>query len=548
MYKKIIITVCIFVLSYTSLYAKKVIGVTAFKNLSRDKALAWLEVGIAETVSYKLRNVKEYIIVDRTNVEKAINEIALSQTGIIDDKSAKKAGKALGADIIIVGNFQKYGKNIRITAKLLDVESHEVLKQVQSTGLLDNIFDLQDNIALAIIDKTNTSISKEEKKQITAKQTENLSAYEYYIKGQTFILKELQYRKAIDMFKKAIAIDKNYSLAYAGLGKAYSLRNWELRNYANKIDPSLLENSFKYSKKAISINPDLDEAYVSLARYYQEADEKKVPNKWNLVEKYAKKALKKNQNNGEAYFVLSRRFGYDDVKETQYLELALTKNPFLTDAHNNMGVIYLNQGKLKLAEQSFKKTIELDPGFKTAYMNLGVVYDRLGLYENAIDMYKQVIDKYPNYSLGLLNLGIGYRRLQQYDRALEYFNRAVRAKKDYAAGWGEIGYIYLLKKEHKKAIQYFLKSLRYDKKYKYSLANIGYCYAELGQYQNAITYLTQAANYYPDYAWPANKLGLIYYYNLKNKKQAEFWFRKAIKREPNNKTYQDNLNRVLSNK
>jgi tetratricopeptide (TPR) repeat protein len=545
MQRKVLLLTVIFVFSLLgNLYAEKVIGVTAFKNLTRDKSINWLELGIPDSISHKLRNVKEYIVVDRTNVDKIISEIQLGQSGIIDDKAAKKAGKALGADIVVVGNFQKYGNKIRITAKLVEVESHKVLKQVLSTGVMDNIFELQDEIALKIINQTNITITTDIKNRITENFTSNVSAYEYYVKGQKFLLSQLNYLEAIKMFDKAVSIDSNYSLAYAGLGKAYSLRHWELRNYHNKIDVSLLESSYENSKKALEISPNLDEAHLSLGKYYQEVDQKKYPDKWKLCEESAKKALEINPNNAEALFLLSRVYGYDDKKEEEYLLQSIEKNRFLTDAHNNLGVIYLNQNKYDLAEKYFKNAIEIDPEFKTGYMNLGVVYDRRNELEKALEMYKTVLKKYPNYPLGLRNLGIGYRRLNRYDDAMEQFRKAVKVKRDDFKAWSEIGYVYLLKKDYKNSVKNYLIALKYDQNYYYTLANIGYSYAELGDYNNAIEYLKKAHNLHRDRAWPAGHLGWIYRYKLMDNNNAKYWYDQAYNRDPNNTDYKKNLDEL----
>jgi len=413
-----------------ALVAETVIGVSAFTNLAGEKAVQWLEIGIADSVSHKLRNVRDYIVVERTNVDKIIHEVQLGQTGVLDDKKAKQAGKALGADIIVVGNFQKYGNRIRITAKLVEVESHKILKQVESTGVMDNIFELQDEIALKIIDQTNIKITADVKNRITENFTKNISAYEYYVKGMSNLLYQLNYLEAIKWFDKAIGVDKNYSLAYSGLGKAYSLRRWELKNYENRIDDSLLEKSYQNSRRALDLSPNLDEAHIALARYYQEVDDKKVPNKWKLCEAETRKAIEINPNNAEAYFLLSRIYGYNDAQEEKYLLISIEKNKFLTDAHNNLAVIYLDQKKLDLAEKYFKNTIEIDPEFKTGYMNLGVVYDRKGQLERALEMYQVVLKKYPTYILGLRNLGIGYRRLNRLDEAMAQFRKAVKVKSD----------------------------------------------------------------------------------------------------------------------
>lgn len=372
---RFLLTIFLAVVFCTNLYAGKIVGVTAFSNLSKQKSLNWLEVGIADSISYKLRNIKDYIVIDRTNVDKVLNEIRLGQSGFINEKLAKQAGKALNADILVVGNFQVYGSRVRIHAKLVDVESHKILKQVQATGKMDEIFDLQDKIAFNIIKDQDVSITDEIRDRMRKNYTNNLSAYEYFSKGQKFYY-QTNYSQAIKLFKKAASIDRRYSLAYAGLGKAYANLYWKKKNYFNEIRPEYLQQSYEYSTKALSYSPNLDEAHLSLAKYYQNVDQKLEPKKWEKCEDKTKQVIRINPNNGEAYFLMSRIYGYDDKKEEKYLKQAIEKNDFIADAHNNLGIIYTDQEKYEKAKQAFRRAIEVDPEYKTAYMNIGVVYDK----------------------------------------------------------------------------------------------------------------------------------------------------------------------------
>jgi tetratricopeptide (TPR) repeat protein len=535
------ITAIMFLSLCGSAYAAKTIGVTQFKNLTGDKEVEWLGVGIAESITQKLSRVKDYILIERINVDKIIGEIALGQTGVIDENSAKKAGKALGADIIIIGNYQKYSNQVKIIAKFVETESHKILKQAEARGVMDNIFDLQDEIALKLIQEDDVEISTYTKEKITKKYTTSITAYEYYVRGQDSILKKTDYDTAIEMFNKAVSIDRNYSLAYSGLGKAYSLKSWALRTYSSKTDKSLLEKAYTNSKKALELYPDLDEAHLSLSRFYQEADEDKYPDKWDLCEQEAKKAIEINPNNGEAYFVLSRRFGYDDKLEEQYLLQTLEKNRFIVDAHNNLGVVYLDRNELELAEKYFKSAVEIDPTFSTGYMNLGVVYDRRKEYTKALDMYKIVVEKYPRYIRGLLNLGIGYENLKQYDLALEQYTKAKKINPDDYEPWSKIAYIYVLRKDYKEAIKNYQKSLKLNGEYYYSLANIGYSYCEMEKYNEGIPYIEKAHNLNTGESWPATYLGWVYRYKKNDNAKAKYWYEETLKRDPNNSEAKTNL-------
>ncbi len=535
---RLLLSIFIALFCTSNLFAEKIIGVTAFNNLSKRNNLNWLKIGIADSISYKLRNIKDYIVIDRTNVDKVLNEIRLGQSGFINEKLAKQAGKALNADILVVGNFQVYGTNVRISAKLVDVESHKIVKQVQATGKMDEIFDLQDKIAINIIKDQDIDMTDELRNRMRRNYTKNLSAYEYFSKGQKFYY-QTNYSEAIKLFKKATTIDRQYSLAYAGLGKAYANLYWKVKNYSNKIHPEYLQKSYEYSTKALAYSPNLDEAHLSLAKYYQNVDKKLEPKKWDKCEDKTKEVLRINPNNGEAYFLMSRIYGYNDRKEEMYLKKAIEKNNFIADAHNNLGIIYTDQGKYELAKAAFKQAIKVDAEYKTAYMNIGVVYDKEKQHRKALEMYKIVVEKYPDYPLGLVNLGIGYRRLKEYDKALIYFKKSVEVKPDYAFGWGEVAYIYLQKKEYQKAIRNYKTSLRYDYKNKYSLANLGHTYTLVNDYKNAVYYLKKCSRYHKNYAWPAQKLGWVYRYKLKDSREALKWYQEASRRDPSNSSYRN---------
>ena len=533
-----------------NLHAEKVIGVTKFENLTGNQQLTWLGSGIADAITFKFTKVKDIIIVDRTNVEKIMQEIEMGQYGLVDKKTAKSVGKAMGADILVSGNYAQAGNKVRITAKMVEVESHKVLTQVQVTGLMDNIFDLQDEIAIKLIkDKgSDVTISEDEERRITsAHKAKNLSAYEYYTKGQSFYIKS-QFYEGIEMFKKAIEIDGNYDLAYTGLSKSYSSLFWhESAILEKEEDPSLLDKSFEYAKKALALNPDLDEAHISLAKYYQNVKQDKVSNKWALCEQETWKALKINPNNAEANYILSRVFANDKVKEEKYLKLALEKNKFLVGAQLSMGIMYYNQKKYDLAETYMKKSIEIEPKYALGYAWLGYLYNTRGELPKAIELYEDVLRKYPTYTYALRNLGIYYRDSKRFEDALKLFWKAVEIKPNDYRSWHEIGNIYMNRKSYDEAIGYFKKSLNIQADYYYALANIGYSYSMINQFDTAIPYLEKAYNLHYDKDWPAGHLGWIYRYKKNDKNLAKLWYERASKRNPNDANYKRYLTELNSN-
>ena len=143
-----------------------------------------------------------------------------------------------------------------------------------------NIFELQDEIALKLIKESKVTLTSEiRNKIISDHKVKDITAYKYYSKGQNFYTKA-NYYKSINMFKKAVDIDGQYDLAYSGLSKAYASLYWhESAILEKEKNPDYIENSHKFAKKALSLNPTLDEAHVSMAKYYQNVNKKKVSNK-----------------------------------------------------------------------------------------------------------------------------------------------------------------------------------------------------------------------------------------------------------------------------
>ena len=133
MKKYISLVLAVFFLLLFSVYvfAEQVIGVSSFTNLTGDKSMSWLEVGIAESVSYKLRNIQDYIVIDRVNVDKVVNEVQLGQSGLLDDTKASRQGPR--RRVLLSLEYMKSNNRIRINAKLIEVESHKILKRYRRT-------------------------------------------------------------------------------------------------------------------------------------------------------------------------------------------------------------------------------------------------------------------------------------------------------------------------------------------------------------------------------------------------------------------------------
>jgi TolB-like protein len=122
------------------------VAVMPFKNISGELSLDWLKVGIAETLVSDLQKGAHLQVVERSQLDHALAELALQNSPLGDDATASQVGKLTGAQTVVVGSFQADGKQLRIAARFVRVSTGEVLDTAKVTGPLDDIFLLQDQI------------------------------------------------------------------------------------------------------------------------------------------------------------------------------------------------------------------------------------------------------------------------------------------------------------------------------------------------------------------------------------------------------------------
>jgi Flp pilus assembly protein TadD len=156
----------------------------------------------------------------------------------------------------------------------------------------------------------------------------------------------------------------------------------------------------------------------------------------------------------------------------KFYQLALKFSPKSFRAHNEIGVIYLNQKKYDEAISEFKQAIDINPQFDQAYDNLGVAYDHNGELEKAILQYKKALELSPNNAKVYNNLGNAYNKLNQFDKAIEAYEMALRLNPDYISAYNNLGVIYYKKHMFKKARRYWERALEINPAYEMVIDNL----------------------------------------------------------------------------
>ena len=249
------------------------LAVLDFTNVTGDAESAWLSAGIAETVSGDLRALSRFKVVDRWRV----TEAARRTGGSLHDVAA-----ALRVRLVVVGSFQRNGERVRITARVVDVGSGEAVADAKVDGRLDEIFDLQDQVAAQFARELGIAgayapglgteahlptVARSAKAAAKgARETASLEAYRAVMEGwlriETLDVRELP--RAIADFERAVAIDARYALAWTGLATA-EFASYESTRSENEPSRPLLDRAIAHGRQAVALDDSLAEAHGSLA-------------------------------------------------------------------------------------------------------------------------------------------------------------------------------------------------------------------------------------------------------------------------------------------
>ncbi|HEY8536072.1 MAG TPA: protein kinase, partial [Vicinamibacterales bacterium] len=432
-------------LSALSFPRENSIAVMTFANITRDPGDAWIGSGIAETVTADLKNVPGLTVIGRERVFDALRNLEPGVEGTAhDDRFAIEIGRGLGARWIVGGAYQRIGPNIRITARFVEVDTGAVLRNVKIDGRLDDIFALQDRIVFELTQDLQLRLEPSDIDQISEPETRSLEAYELFSRGMLALRMATRDApdRAIALFERALALDRDYAEAWAGLGAAYQVKGSFL------AIPEMLDRAVEAAREAVRLAPRLAEAHVTLGSAllalgsYDEALHA-------LAE-----AVSLDPRHARAHATLARVhwIGRGDVTAgISELERAVAINPQFGYAHLQLAWLYTEAGDFARAESAARRAVELqeqyisgEEGFLIvgAHTRLGYAFYRQGRYEEALKEYQTELvflsssdNVLRDRSLIELHqkLGAAYFRLGREDEARRHLRLCIRMFEERAA-------------------------------------------------------------------------------------------------------------------
>jgi adenylate cyclase len=325
------------------------LAVLPFHNISPDEETDYFSDGLTEELIARLSLVSEIELISRW--------------ASMQYKEAKQdiraIGKELGARYVVGGSVRRFRDSVRITVQLVDTETNRQLWGNTYKGKLDDIFDIQEQVAKQIVEALKLQLSFSEKVSLTKRQTVNAQAYDFYLRGQDYLYRMTKRgtEYAIQLFEKAIELDPRYAAAYAGCSSAYG----QMYQWFSREEP-FRDKAQELSFKALMYDNNLPEAYTAM---------------------------------GLSYFIWSK---YDEAAQSVRKAIELNPDDFI--AHWTLGRIHLSTGNPEAAEGECRRVIELKPGFYVAYADLRMALQSMGRTDEADALSRKLADELvPNYLL-----------------------------------------------------------------------------------------------------------------------------------------------------
>jgi serine/threonine protein kinase/Tfp pilus assembly protein PilF len=356
---------------------KNSIAVLPFTDLSPQKDQEYFCDGMAEELINTLTKIEGIKVVSRTS--------SFQFKGVGYDIC--EIGKKLKVQTVLEGSVRKAGDRLRITAQLVNVADGYHLWSEKYDREMEDIFAVQDEISLAIVDKLKIELFGKEKAKLVKRHTDNPEAYSLYLKGRYFWnMRTVEgAKRSTEYFEKAIEKDSDYAMAYVGLADSYLI----LPYYGSFRTKDCIPKARESAIKALEIDNSIAEAHTTLAMLimYDERD-------WENAEEKMKIALNLNPNYATAHLwyawlhLWNSRFD----KAIQEFKKAQESDPLSLVINNELGLAFFYAREYDKAFEQYHKTIEIDPNFIFTYMYLGWGYLQKSMFEEALTQLKKEQD------------------------------------------------------------------------------------------------------------------------------------------------------------
>ena len=393
------------------------IAVLPFVDLSPEKDQEYFCDGMAEELINALTKIEKLQVASRTS------SFQFKEKGY----DIHDVGRKLNVKTFLEGSIRKAGNRLRVTAQLVNVDDGYHLWSEKYDRKMEDIFAIQDEISIAIIDKLKLKLLKEEKATFIKRYTDDMEAYDLYLKGRYFWNRRYKggLQKGLEYFNQTIKKDPSYAPAYAGIADSLSI----LGLFGWLPPKEAFPKAKATALKAIEIDDMLAEAYSSLGWINMLYDWN-----WTAAEKAFKRALEIDPNYaiGQLWYALYLLYMGRFEEATSTIMKALEIDSLSLLINVNFGCTLYFKRQYDEAIEQWLKTIEMDPNYLLSYWFLGAGYASKGMWKEVIYAFEKAVALSEESPFFIGFLGFAYATsgfgLGEKDRLFEYLEKAYEAR------------------------------------------------------------------------------------------------------------------------
>ena len=531
-----------------SAHCRPVVAVLPFEEANTD----WLSEGMAWSLSDKLRRVSALQMVDSNRLNAALSNY---QTPV-------QVGQSAGATLVLYGACRLQKDQLQISARVLRVDTDEVLELGEVSGPLDSLFVLQDSVIRRFLDGVDLSVTDIEWEAILRRPTRSVQAYIHWVRARSMLTGNAEDPDVVrGHLTLALAEDADYADAHSHLGLLFvaqrrfrealgalqtavrlkpddPLTRYNLGvTYASLGQPDRATVSFRDAirlkpddpithynlgilhhlqgnheaaiaplQTAVRLKPDFAVAYLTLGIALANTQS------FSRAEDALKEAIRLSPENADAHYnlgVVYIEMGHRD-QATEVLEQAISHNPEHADAHFNLGRAYEALGRYDEAVAAFKQAAQFNPDYADLHFNLGIAHTEAGRFEEAIRTLHTARRIYPQDPLIYHNMGIAYRNAGRFEEAENAFREALRLNPHLADIHLSLGSLQLDMGRYEQGLSAIREAVRLTPKNADAHRYLGEALAYLRQYPDAIQAFRKAIDLKRDDGDAHLGLGMIY--------------------------------------
>jgi len=401
----------------TAAPVQKSVAVLYFENLSGAKEDEYFRDGMTEDIITELSKIKGLNIFSRPTVL------------IYRDKQVTPAqiGQQLNAAFVLGGSLRRAGSRLRINAQLVDTRTDFPLWSERYDREMKDVFEVQDEIARKIAEALRITLTPQEQAAIAAKPTEDLQAYDLYLRGKSYArrLTRQDLEFALQMFENAVTQDPKFALGYAAIANVCA------QNYYHYLrETSWIGRAMAASQRAVALQPDQPEVLVAQAWILYASQQ------YDDAIRCVQQAIQRKRDCEGAHYLMGRAL----FASGRYQELANIAEDALEASggdynvyvpiSNALGALGKEEALRNLrlrAIQALEDHLKRVPEDARARTLLAVNYATMGRVDDAVREANLALALRPTEATVLYNIACGFCMLNKKTEALEALTKSWNA-------------------------------------------------------------------------------------------------------------------------